>query len=102
MYNRYIKEVKRMSTVNVTVRMDEDLKKQADELFGDLGLSMTAAFTVFVRQAIREQRIPFAITRDIPNTDTLAAIEEVRRMKEDPALGKTYSDVDSMMKELLA
>ncbi len=52
-----------MAGVNITVRMDEDLKKQADELFDDLGLSFSGAVNVFVRQALREDGLPFAITR---------------------------------------
>ena len=46
-----------MATVNVTIRMDENLKKQADELFSDLGLSLSVAITMFAKQAVREQRI---------------------------------------------
>lgn len=53
-----------MSTVNVTIRMDETLKAQADELFSDFGLTLNAAFTMFAKQAVREQRIPFEITRN--------------------------------------
>jgi DNA-damage-inducible protein J len=53
-----------MATVNVTIRMDETLKKQADELFSDFGLTLNAAFTMFAKQAVREQRIPFEITRN--------------------------------------
>lgn len=90
-----------MATTNITMRIDEELKAQAEELFADLGLNMTSAFTVFVKQAIREQRIPFIISKDTPNTETMEAIEEVRQMKQNRSLGKTYSDVDEMMKELL-
>ena len=46
-----------MATTNVTIRMDEGLKKQAEELFSDLGLNMTTAFVAFAKQAVREQRI---------------------------------------------
>lgn len=91
-----------MATTNITMRMDENLKAQAEELFADLGLNMTSAFTIFVKQAIREQRIPFVISREIPNDETKEAIEEVQQMKKSPALGKTYTDVDDMMKELLS
>lgn len=90
-----------MATTNITMRMDEDLKLQAEELFADLGLNMTSAFTIFIRQAIREQRIPFTISREMPNEETLEAMEEVRRMKRDPSLGKSYDDVDEMMRDLL-
>ncbi len=90
-----------MASTSVTIRMDEELKKQAEELFSDLGLSMTAAFIAFTKQAVREQRIPFVISRNIPNAETIAAIEEVQRMKEDPKAFKGYTDVDVMITELL-
>lgn len=62
---------------NISIRMDDDLKAKAEELFDDLGMNMTTAFTIFVKQAIREQVIPFSISREIPNEETLAAIKEV-------------------------
>ena len=52
-----------MATVNVTIRMDEQLKKQADELFSDFGLTLNSAINMFAKQAVREQRIPFEVTR---------------------------------------
>ena len=52
-----------MANINVTIRMDEQLKAQADELFADLGLSLSSAITMFVKQAVREQRIPFEVKR---------------------------------------
>lgn len=51
-----------MANVNITIRMDEDLKKEADILFDELGMSFTTAINVFVRQALREGRIPFEVT----------------------------------------
>ena len=66
-------------------------------------MNLTTAFTVFVKQAIREQGIPFEITREIPNSETISAINEVQQMKQNPSLGKeAYTDVDKMMEELLA
>ncbi|MBQ3149708.1 MAG: type II toxin-antitoxin system RelB/DinJ family antitoxin [Clostridia bacterium] len=91
-----------MSNINVTIRMDEELKKQADLLFNELGFNLSTAFNIFVRQAIREQSIPFMITKHQPNAETLAAIEEVQRMKEDPSVGKSYSSAKQMMEDLLA
>ena len=90
-----------MSTVNVTLRIDEALKKEADDLFSDLGLTFNSATTVFLRQAVREQQIPFTIKREIPNAKTLAAIKEVEEMKNQPSKYKSYSDVDEMMEDLL-
>ena len=50
--------------VNINIKTDSELKKQAEELFADLGMNMTTAFNVFMRQAVRENRIPFEISRD--------------------------------------
>jgi len=91
-----------MAQINVNIRMDDELKKEFDTLCRDLGLTMTAAFTVFAKTVVMRQGIPFDISKDIPNAETKAAIEEVRVMKRDPSLGKGYTDVDEMMKELLS
>ena len=90
-----------MPNVNVNIRMDADLKRQFEAFCADMGMTMTTAFNVFARKAVREYRIPFEIGGDAPNAETTEAIQEVKRMKADPNLGKTYSNVDQMMKELL-
>jgi len=91
-----------MAQTNVNIRIDEDLKREFDSLCQELGLTMTTAFTVFAKTAVRCQGIPFKIAKNVPNTETIAAIEEVQAMKKDPSLGKSYTNVDAMMKELLA
>lgn len=91
-----------MATTNITMRMDAGTKSQLQELMSDLGLDMTTFFTMAAKQAIREQRIPFAVSREIPNVETEKALEEVTQMKQDASLGKSYTDVDEMMRELLA
>lgn len=88
-----------MANVNVTIRMDESMKRQADELFSDLGMSLSGAITVFLRQSLREQAIPFQIGRDVPNRETLEAIEEVKRLKNDPNK-KTYNSFDEILREV--
>lgn len=90
-----------MATTNITMRIDEQLKAQLQELVSDLGMDMTTFFTLSAKQAVREQRIPFAISRDIPNSETIEAINEVQQMKRNPSFGKSFTDVDEMMKELL-
>lgn len=47
---------------NVNIRMDEDLKKQAEQLFAEFGMNMTTAITVFMKAVVREKRIPFEIS----------------------------------------
>jgi DNA-damage-inducible protein J len=49
-------------TTNLNIRIDKELKSQADKVFSELGMNFTTAVTVFVRQAVREQKIPFEIT----------------------------------------
>ena len=90
-----------MATTNLNIRIDADLKKQAEQIFNELGLNMSTALTIFLRQAVRSNGIPFDLRIDVPNDKTVEAIEEVRRMKKNPLLGKAYTDVDQMIKELL-
>ncbi|MDO4285046.1 MAG: type II toxin-antitoxin system RelB/DinJ family antitoxin [Eubacteriales bacterium] len=91
-----------MANTNINIRMDAELKQKFEAFCTDMGMTMTTAINVFARKAVRENRIPFEISGNIPNTETVEAIREAERMKADPTLGKTYSDVDQMMEELLA
>ena len=91
-----------MASTNINIRMDSDLKNQFESFCSDMGMTMTTAFNVFARKVVRENRIPFEIGRNVPNAETIEAINEVKKMKADPKLGKTYSDVDEMVKDLLS
>lgn len=68
-----------MKKTNITLRVDEELKKQAEELFTDLGMNLTTAFCVFLRQSVREQQIPFQVSRNVPNEVTLAAMDAAEK-----------------------
>jgi len=85
---------------NITIRIDDELKRQAEELFSDLGLNFTTAITAFTKQAVREQRIPFILSKNIPNNQTLEAIEEVNLLKNDPNK-KTYSSFKDLVKDVM-
>ena len=91
-----------MAKVSTNVSIDADIKKQAQELFAELGMDLSTAINIFIRQALRQRSIPFEITADDPNKETREAIAEVRRMKKDPTIGKAYDDVDDMFEELLS
>ena len=54
--------IKMAETTNLSIRIDRDLKDEADRLFNDLGMNLTTAITVFVRQAVRQKKIPFEIS----------------------------------------
>ena len=51
-----------METANVTVRMERQTRDDAAELFSELGISTTQAINMFLKQSVREQRIPFEVT----------------------------------------
>ncbi|WP_061213978.1 type II toxin-antitoxin system RelB/DinJ family antitoxin [Syntrophomonas wolfei] len=87
------------NTSNVSFRIDTDIKNQADRLFARLGLNMTTAFNIFLRQSIREGCIPFNITLNTPNAVTVAALLEAERIGSDPTV-KCYSDVEEALREL--
>ena len=59
------------NTTNICIRVDTELKSQAETLFTELGMNLTTAVTVFLRQAVRESRIPFEIRWDRPTKETL-------------------------------
>ncbi len=87
------------ATTNLNIRTDKDVKEQSEKIFAELGLTMTAAINIFLRTAIRENGIPFALKLDVPNAATAAAIEEGRRIADDPnVIG--YSDMDELRKSL--
>ena len=48
-------------TINVTIRLDREIKEKAEKLFDDFGMNMSTAFNVFVRQTLRQGKIPFEI-----------------------------------------
>ena len=90
-----------MSKTTANISIDSDIKAKAQALFAELGMDLSTAINVFLRQAIRENAIPFAVTSDVPNEITLAAMRETEEMHKHPENYKGYQDVDQMMEELL-
>ena len=88
-----------MVATNLTIRIDSGIKNEAEKLFDDLGMSISTAFNIFLRQAIRMQAIPFSISRGITNRVTLAATREAERIAEDPEV-PGYRDRASLQKSL--
>lgn len=89
------------TTTNISIRMDTDLKAQADALFGELGMNLSTAFNIFVRQSLREGRIPFEISLDRPDRETVAAMREAERIARAPSV-KGYTDLDELFADLRA
>lgn len=80
-----------MMTTNLNIRIDKDIKDQAEGIFNELGINMTTAVNIFLRTAILEHGIPFELKLDVPNEITVAAIEEGKRMMSDPLAPRYYS-----------
>ena len=91
-----------MATVNMSIRMDTELKKQADAMLADMGLNMTTAMNMFLRQVVSQGKIPFEIATDIPNAETLAAMKEVDDMINGKIPAKKYTSTDELFKDLEA
>ena len=87
-------------TSNYTIRLDTELRKEAEALFADLGMSLATAFQIFLKQAIQEQGLPFPVKKKQPNKVTLAAMKEALEIAESPD-AKTYSSASEMMEDIL-
>ncbi len=68
-----------MAQTTLSIRMDEDLKKQFDAFCSDIGMSMTTAICVFAKKAVRERRIPFDITAD---NDPFYSAQNIQRLRK--------------------
>lgn len=94
-YYIVIREENRMgqSTVNINFRMDADLKNNMEKACRDLGLTLTAAFTIFATKVAREKRIPFEVAVDPFYSD-----QNMARLKKSIAqmesTGSTIDEVD--------
>lgn len=88
-----------MPTTNINIRMDSKLKKDFEEFCQDVGMSMSTAFNLFAKRTVRDNQIPFEISREIPNEETRAAIEDVENGKN---LIGPFTSVDELMEDLNA
>ena len=86
---------------NINVRIDNNVKKSAEEVFARLGITPSAAISLFYNQVIRTNSIPFELRADIPNKETLKALNEVEKMEKNPNKYKGYDTIDSLMEDLL-
>ena len=84
-----------MENTNLNIRTDKAVKAAAEKIFEELGMNMTTAVNIFLRQTIRENGIPFELKLSVPNETTAAAIEEGRRIAHDPNV-KGYKSIDEL------
>lgn len=88
-----------MSTTNFSLRMDSDIKRECEALYGELGMNLTTAINVFLRQSLRVGGFPFDVRIEQPNQETIAALREAERIARDPNVHR-YTDVEEALKAL--
>jgi len=87
------------NTTNLNIRVDEEVKRKAEAIFNELGLSMSTAMNIFLRHSIRYGGIPFDLRIVIPNEETQAAIYDVNNNRN---MSKTFDSVNALMEDLNA
>lgn len=86
-------------TTNFSVRMDSEIKKKCEALYGELGMNLTTAINVFLRQSLRAGGFPFEVKLEQPNWETITAMLEAEHIAHDANV-KHYSDVEEALQEL--
>ena len=86
-----------MTPESTNNKLDPELKEQAQDLFESLGMNLTTAVNIFLRQSVREQAIPFRIGEPVPNAETLQAIRDARR---GVGLSRGFTSVKELMEDL--
>lgn len=88
-----------MATVPTQVRIDENLKKQANELFSQLGMDMSSAMNIFLRQCVMRGGLPFSVEIPQYKPEVSEAMEEAKRISKDPNT-KRYSTFSAAMEDI--
>lgn len=89
-----------MAKISTNISIDADIKAKAQELFADFGLDLSTAINMFLRQSVRENAIPFSVSREVPNSDTLEAIKEMEDMLSGKVVAKKYSSMEELFEDL--
>jgi DNA-damage-inducible protein J len=87
------------ATTTMTIRLDKDVKKQAQTIYSELGVDMTTAINVFLRQSIRSKGFPFDVNLSVPNKVTLEAMKNTQDNKD---MHGPFNSVKELMESLNA
>ena len=90
-----------MPTVQTQIRIDSGVKKQANELFNELGLDMSSAVNIFFRQCILRGGLPFKVEVPQYSKELLSAADEAKRISRDPDV-PGYTSMEDLKKALEA
>ena len=87
-----------MATVNFSVRMDADLKREVEAIYAELGMNLTSAVNAFLRQSVRVGGMPFDLRLNERQRETVLAMLEAEQLASDP--GVEAMDVEDALVEL--
>lgn len=87
-----------MATTNFSVRLDTDLKKRSEAIYGELGINLTTAINVFLRKSLTAGGFPFDVRIEEPNKETMLALLEAEKISKDPNIKGL--DVEDALREL--
>ena len=87
-----------MATVNFSVRMDADLKREVEAIYAELGMNLTSAVNAFLRQSVRVGGLPFDLRLNERQRETVLAMLEAEQLASDP--GVEAMDVEDALAEL--
>ena len=88
-----------MATVPTQVRIDENLKKQASELFAQLGMDMSSAMNIFLRQCVLRGGLPFSVELPQYKPEVIEAMEEAIRISKNPG-AKRYNNFSEALEDI--
>ena len=89
-------------TINVTIKLDREIKEQAESMFNDFGMNLSTAFNIFARQALRQWRIPFEIHDPFYSEENQAELKRrIEKIESGKAafIYKTMEELEAMADE---
>ncbi len=88
-----------MNTVATNVRLDKETKDEATQILDGLGLSLSTAFNMFLKQITLRNGLPFSVEYPKPSRELLKAMKEADKLAKDPN-AKTYDNLDELWEEI--
>lgn len=87
-------------TANISLRIEPEIKAQAEDVFSNLGISVTDAINVFLHMSIMEGGFPFQPRKPRYNAETIAAVQEARDIMSGKQQAKRYASFSDLLKEI--
>ena len=90
-----------MAKSATNLSLDSETKKASIQLFSELGLDLSTAVNMFLKKCVKVHGIPFIISTDEPNAETIAAMNEYYTIKAHPEKYKRYTSFKDALNEVL-